>query len=412
MSGRPTAAILTIGSELLAGLRIDTNTAEIARGLAVAGYEVSEAISVGDDETLVAAAIARLCAVHPLVVCTGGLGPTHDDVTRRAAADALGLSLSRDERLMALLEAVAARHATPRAAEQVFTQAEVLDRAQVLDATTGTAPGQIVPTGLGVLALLPGPPSEMAPMLAQVIGRCRVGESHTADLGVVGMSESDAQVAVQAALSEYPSIAFTVLARPGDVRVILTEPSGEKRRLECAVDAVAAALGDNCYSLAGESLAQQVVAAAINAGAWVATAESCTGGLVAAALTEIPGSSDAFVGGVVSYGNQVKIDVLDVPPGLLAQYGAVSEECARAMAEGVAARLGATISVAVTGIAGPGGGSDDKPVGTVWFGVCEGSLSTAVSRHFKGGDRASVRSRATAVALDLVRRSLLGLPLS
>jgi nicotinamide-nucleotide amidase len=403
-----TAAILTIGSELVAGSRVDTNTAVIARALGAAGYAVIEAVSIGDDESIAAAAIARLCAQHRLVVCTGGLGPTHDDVTRKAAAHALGLGLERDQRLVELLRPIAARHTDPRAAEQVFTQSEVLAGAEVIDATTGTAPGQIVPTALGVLALLPGPPSEMEPMLARVVGTHAVGERATADLGVTGMSESDAQVLTQGALAAFPDMEFTVLARPGDVRVLLTEPLGDRARLAEAVDRVAGALGDNCYSTTGSSLAQVVVEMATARRVSVAAAESCTGGMVTAELTEVPGSSEALLGGVVCYSNQVKMDLLDVPAGLLAQYGAVSEECARAMAQGVGERLGAQIAVAVTGIAGPAGGSAEKPVGTVWFAVDTAQGTSAHVRHFKGGGRHSIRLRATATALDLVRRSLLG----
>ncbi len=404
-----TAAIVTVGSELVEGLRVDTNTAEIARALAPRGLRVSEAVSVGDDPALLSRLLARLTADHDLVVTTGGLGPTHDDITRQAAATALGVSLTRDPRLEDLLAPFVARHRDPVAAGSILVQAEVLDGAKVIDPTTGTAPGQIVATPAGFLVLLPGPPSEMRPMLEQALARYALIRAEPIELGVVGLSESDAQVTAQGALAAYPGVELTVLAKPGDVRVILLDDGAGPERLTAAADAVTDALGESCYATDGATLAEAVIACARATGATIATAESCTGGLVAASLTDVAGSSDAFCGGVVSYANQAKIDLLDVPAGLLAQFGAVSEETARAMAQGARERLGADIAVSVTGIAGPSGGTVAKPVGLVWFAIATSGGTTAVQRRFgERSSRASIRARATSTALDLLRLALKG----
>ncbi len=409
------AAIVTVGSELTHGLRVDTNTAEVARALTPRGFTVTETVSVADDEQLLAGVLGRLIADNDLVVTTGGLGPTHDDVTRSAASIALDRPLVVDERLVERLRPMVARHADPVAAAQVFTQAEVFDDAEVIDATTGTAPGLIVPTSRGTLALLPGPPSEMRPMLATLAERYPLTRAQTRDLGVTGMGESDVQVIVQRALDGAPGIGFTVLAKPGDVRVILVDEGTGPDALTERADAVTAALGAACYSSSGETLAETVIAAATGTTTRLATAESCTGGMVAAALTDVPGSSRVFLGSVVSYDNSVKSGVLGVSEQALLSEGAVSADTVRQMARGVVRLTGADLAVAITGIAGPDGGSADKPVGTVWFGLCardSNSGDTEVScfvRHFISGSRDSVRARATTVALDALRRQLLGL---
>jgi nicotinamide-nucleotide amidase len=403
-----TAAIVTVGSELTEGLRVDTNTAEIARDLQRYGFRVSEATSVGDDVSQLADTLARLAAAHALVVTTGGLGPTHDDVTRDAAAQALGVGLSPDESLVAFLEPFLARHRDSDAAEQVLTQALVLAGAEVLLPTNGTAAGQVAATPAGVMVLLPGPPREMRPMLAAWLERFTAVRAAAMDLGVTGMPESDVQLAAQRALSPYPGVGLTVLAKPGDVRVVLLDEGAGERELAVAADAVADEIGDSCYSVSGETLAETVIGVVRAAGVTVACAESCTGGMVCSALTDVEGSSAGLLGGVVAYANAAKVDLLDVPPGLLAQFGAVSEQTARAMAEGARARFGADIAVATTGIAGPDGGTAEKPVGTVWFAVSTAEGTTATLRQMGRADRYAVRSRATAIAMDLIRRAIPG----
>ena len=399
-----TAAIVTVGTELVRGLAVDTNTAEIAHVVSGAGIDVGETLSVADDEASLTEALRRCTASYDLVVVTGGLGPTHDDVTRQAAAEALGLRVVRDDSIIEILRP-SARHADDRAADQIFRQADVLEGATVLPAVRGTAPGQVVPTARGSLVLLPGPPREMRPLLHALAGSWRAGGVEPRVLRCTGLSESDLQMTAQDVLAGRPDIELTVLAKPGDVRVVLFDRGAGASGLDEALEAIAAAVGEPCYSTDGSSLAEVVIARARAAGLTVATAESCTGGLVGAALTDVPGSSAAYVGGVVSYSNEAKVTLLGVDPGLIAACGAVSDAVARAMAAGARDSLGADVAVSVTGIAGPDGGSADKPVGTVWFGVAGPDGVHAQLRRFVG-DRATVRERATSTALDLLRRAL------
>ncbi len=405
----PTAAVVTVGTELTEGLRLDTNSREIAAALSERGYEVSEIVSVGDDVDTLAENLARLTSRASLVVVTGGLGPTHDDITREAASAALGIELRRDEGIRAKLEAVVRRHRVGEAREQVFKQADVLEGAEVLPATTGTAPGQIVATPAGLLALLPGPPREMRGMLAHVLDRGEGSRPAVRELGVVGLPESDAQVVAQRVIGDEPGIRLTVLAKLGDVRVLLLDRGAGEAALDAALEAVCHDLGDACYTTEGRTLAEVVVHAASARKLTLATAESCTGGMVAAALTDVPGASDVFLGGVVSYSNEAKESLLGVPPEVLERHGAVSREAVTLMGIGAQERFGADVSVATSGIAGPAGGSAEKPVGTVWFDAHGPYGAWDVVRHYPG-DREAVRVRSTVFALDLLRRQILGLP--
>ncbi|MBI5230891.1 MAG: nicotinamide-nucleotide amidohydrolase family protein [Coriobacteriales bacterium] len=416
------AAIVTVGSELTEGLRTDTNTREIAHALAARGARVLEAVSVPDDAEILAESLRRLTSIYDVVIVTGGLGPTHDDITRVAAADALGLALRRDERLVALLEPMIGRHRDPEASAQVLEQALVLDGADVIDATSGTAPGLVVPTARGMLVLLPGPPHEMRPMLSEALERLTGARETARELGIVGMTESDVQVRVQRATQNIEGVGFTVLARPGEVRAVFVDEGGGPKALDEAAGAAGFSLGDACYATDGSTLAEVIVREATARGLTLSLAESCTGGLVAAALTDVPGSSAVFLGGVVSYSDEAKVSLLDVDPPTIEKRGAVSAETVEQMATGAQEAFGADIAVAVSGIAGPGGGSDEKPVGTVWFGVVTSRpVPTGARfpttphvdfvRHF-AGDRDGVRTRATAIALDSLRRAVLGLPIA
>lgn len=402
---RPVAAILTIGTELVRGLRTDGNGPEIARALGAAGYTVTSIVSVADDASAIAAALEALAARHDLVVATGGLGPTHDDLTREAASHALRRPLVTDASLLERLTPAARRHEEAEAAERVMRQAQVLEGAEVLSAVTGTAPGQVVRAGRATVLLLPGPPREMRPLLAAFLA-ARAGGTPPVRLRCANVTESDAQVRVARALERHPGVGLTVLASPGEVEVVLfDEGAGAAALAEAGHDA-RDALGDVCYSDDGASLAEVVVGRARAAGVRIALAESCTGGLVAAAITDVPGASEVLIASIVAYANEAKVADLGVDPELIAAHGAVSAEVARAMASGARMRHDATHAVAVTGIAGPSGGTADKPVGLVWFALATTGLEAqTVSRRFPG-DRAAIRTRSTVFALDLLRRAL------
>ncbi len=412
---RAGAAVVTVGSELTTGLRVDTNTAEVASALTAAGLRVSETVSLPDDYDALVRELARLAASVDVVVVTGGLGPTHDDVTRDAAAAALGLKTSRDAAIEQRLAAFAARHDDPDVASHIVRQADVIEGAVVLPATVGTAPGQVVPTPRGGrLVLLPGPPREMRPMLVAALEHLPASERAATRLfKCVGIGESDVQMRVERAMESVGAtgaVGFTVLARPAEVHVVLTDEHAGASLLTTAADAVEQALGAECFSRGDETLAEVVLQAARERGATVATAESCTGGMVAAALTDVPGSSDVFVGSVVAYSNDLKERLLGVPDETLEAFGAVSEETALAMATGALRSTGAQLAVSVTGIAGPGGAVPGKPVGTVWFALADTQGAVAQLRNVLG-DRAGIRERSTMYALDLLRRRLSGLPL-
>ncbi len=408
MSRTRIAAIITVGSELTEGLRVDSNTAIIARSISELGFKVTEAVSVGDDVAYLAQVLRRLTADCELVITTGGLGPTHDDITREASALALGLELSEDAEIASWLATVAMRHADIASREAVLTQALVLHGAKVLTPLAGTAPGQDVPTPAGRLILLPGPPHEMSEMLERALSAYDRSTARPRELGVTGMPESDVQHAAQRALTGREGIALTVLAKPGDVRVLLIDEGAGRVVLDEMALAVASELGTACYTTCGETLAEATVAQLMRCSESLSTAESCTGGLVSAALTDVPGVSDVFLGGVVSYSNAVKSEILAVPDALLAQYGAVSAQAAAAMAEGVRTLMGSDIAVSVTGVAGPGGATPEKPVGLVWLAICHHAGTEVFEQRFFGGSRESIRARATAKALDIVRRHLMG----
>jgi nicotinamide-nucleotide amidase len=402
----PIAAVIVVGTELVDGIRDDTNGAEVAQALAQAGYRVIRREILPDDAAVLSGRIRSLVAEHELVVVTGGLGPTHDDVTREAASAALGVTLTPDPAIEARLRPVLARHTLPEAAVQVMRQADVLEGARVILPGTGTAPGQLIPTGEGRLLLLPGPPHELRPMLAEALELIERGRrSSPKVLGCVGIPESDAQIVAQQVLSAHHGIGLTVLARPALVEVVLIDEGADAAGLSRAADDVAAALGDACYSTDGTSLAEVVVASASRRGLTIALAESCTGGLIAAELTAIPGASTALLGSVVTYSDDLKRDLLGVGEHTLREHGAVSAETACEMALGARRVTGADLALSVTGIAGPGGGTVDEPVGTVWFAVATAEGVRSEARHF-AGNRPVVRARATATGLDLLRRAL------
>ncbi|MDP2181941.1 MAG: molybdopterin-binding protein, partial [Actinomycetota bacterium] len=290
MSGtRGTAAVVTVGSELTTGLRLDTNTQEICAALTLHGYMVIETVSVADDTERLSLAIERLTSANDLVIVTGGLGPTHDDITREATSRALGLGLAEDPAIRAQLETIAARHADPEAALQVFVQAQVLHGARVISPTTGTAPGQVIETDTCVLALLPGPPHEMRPMLADVLGTATGPQAHV--IRCAGISESDAQVTALRVLAAHPGIDLTVLASPWLVDVVLPPAGADESALLQAGDEVADALGEWCFARdASTTLAGATVSALRERSLTVAGAESCTGGMIAAAFTDVAGA--------------------------------------------------------------------------------------------------------------------------
>ncbi|HET7039460.1 MAG TPA: competence/damage-inducible protein A [Gemmatimonadales bacterium] len=407
---------MTIGTELLLGLTIDTNAADLARTLVAAGARVTRKTSVPDEADAVRGALDEALARTRFVVVTGGLGPTRDDVTKRAAADLFGLPLVTDQAYLEQLEARWRRLGRPGAMPEANrTQAEVPAGATVLPNPRGTAPGLWLEDARGVVVLLPGVPHEMRAMaLAEVAPRVRAraepGRATTwRTIRTTGISES--AVADRVGPLE-PSLApITVAYLPSfegvDLRLTAwrMNPDEAERVLAAAVPRVRDAVGEGVYGEGDTDLAAVALAAAARAGARLAVAESCTGGLVGARLTAVPGASAVFAGGVIAYDDAVKRRELEVSADLIAAHGAVSEPVVRAMAAGARRRFGVESAIAVTGIAGPDGGTPEKPVGTVWFCAALGGRERTALVRFPG-DRHEVRTRAAQTALDLLRRVL------
>jgi len=406
-----TATTLTIGTEITSGATLDTNTRSIAQVLTANGYRITETFSVADVSNRIARALSRLCAEYDLVVTTGGLGPTHDDMTLAAAVDTFGLSITENNDLYERLRSVADAQLEPAAAEQVLRQATVPVGATIIMPSVGTAPGLVIPLQEydSTLLLLPGPPAEMLPMLYEFIGQLSIASKYRI-ARCVGVSESDAQILAQETLKRFPGINLTVLASPGDVRLMLIDDCSKPGTLDRALVAISKAFGIRCYSTDDKSLPEVLADHAKKAGVKIATAESCTGGLVGSAITSVAGSSKVYIGGVIAYDNSIKSDLLRVDPRLINEHGAVSVEVARGMAAGALTLFGSDIALSVTGIAGPGGGSRDKPVGLVIFAIATsigGLVRTASFARNMRGDRERIRERSTIFALDLLRRAIL-----
>ena len=405
--------LVTVGTELLLGFTVDTNGAEIARALAAHGVRIVCRTAVGDHADDIRRAVAEALQRTGAVITTGGLGPTRDDVTKTAVASLYGAPLEFDEDVWRALLARFAR-LLRKPAESNRSQAQVPRGATVLSNRWGTAPGLWLDGAPGLTIMLPGVPQEMRKLLEhEVVPRLAARAAGSVIRSRLVRTTAIAESALAERMGEFErDIAPLTLAYlPGIEGVDLRasawhlDPADADRRLAEAVRLLRERAGEHAYGEDGVDLAAVVLERARRLGCSLATAESCTGGLVGARLTEIPGSSEVYQGGVVCYSNRLKIDLLGVPAALIAEHGAVSEVVVRAMAENTRERLTTDIAVAVTGIAGPGGGSAEKPVGTVWIGLADAAGSAA--RHIVfAGSRQEIRARAAQMALFLLYRRL------
>jgi nicotinamide-nucleotide amidase len=405
--------LVTIGTELLLGMTIDTNGAEIAAGLAAQGVRVMRRTSVPDSGDAIRDAVAEALRRTGAVLTTGGLGPTRDDVTKKVVADLFDAPLEFDE---SVWEALLARFARleRKPAESNRSQAEVPRGASVLPNRWGTAPGLWLEGKPGLVIMLPGVPLEMRRLLEHEV-LPRLGPR--GDKAVIrsfllrtsGIPESSLAEKIGNVEAEIAPMTLAYL--PGlegvDLRFTAWGFSADEadRRLAEAAALVRGRAGEHVYGENGCDLAALVLEEARSRGIRLAVAESCTGGLLGARLTEIPGSSDVFVGGAIAYDNVLKRDLLGVPEPLIAEYGAVSEPVARAMATGAVRRFRVGGALAVTGVAGPAGGSPEKPVGTVWL-ACALDEEVVSRRILFPGARHEVRARAAQAALLLLHRHI------
>lgn len=413
------AEVIAVGSELLGSTRLDTNSLFIAERLSALGIELRAKAVVGDDRERLAEIFRQALTRADLVVVTGGLGPTDDDLTREAVAQVLDLAMDEDPAIVARIEQRFARRGM-RMPDVNRRQAQVLRGALALDNANGTAPGQFLDRGDKIVLLLPGPPRELQPMLIALcegaLGARASGERiYRTSLFVTGRSESHVEEAVQPIYSTWRTAAdpieTTILATPGQIELHLTtrsdDPAAARRVLQGAQERLVAALGPDVFSTDGRMMEQVVGDLLRERRLTLAAAESCTGGLLLSRLTDVPGSSEYVAGGAVLYSNALKTSFAEVPEDLIHAHGAVSEPVAVALAEGIRRRTGADVSVGVTGIAGPGGGTPAKPVGTVAIAVIVPGAPARVRTFSFPGGRTQIKFHATQGALDMVRRMLL-----
>jgi nicotinamide-nucleotide amidase len=410
------AEILAIGTELLTPLRSETNAVFLTGQLLQAGVDVGARVTVADDPGLLESAFRSALGRADIVIATGGLGPTEDDLTREAAAAALGRGLRRDPGILDGLRARFARYGRVMAPVNE-KQADLIEGAVMLPNPLGSACGQKVEAGGRLLFLLPGPPNEMQPMFEEQVlptirDRARGALLRTRVLRIASMSESDVEQVVAPIYKAFTNPRTTILGAAGQVELHLTAEGSSAEavaeRLEALAAALREALPGRVYSEDGRELPEVVADLLRERGLTLALAESCTGGLLAARLTSVPGASAFLERGYVTYSNRSKVELLGVDAAVLASAGAVSAEAASAMAAGARRAARADIGVAITGIAGPDGGTPEKPVGLVFIAT-EGPAGDRVRRiHFLGA-RERVRFQASQAALEMLRRGLLGL---
>lgn len=410
-----TAAVLSIGTELTRGELVNTNATWLAEQLTSLGFDVLEHVVVDDDPDRIVEALHRLSSRVQVVVATGGLGPTSDDLTAAAVGKALGVPLERD---VASLETIRQRYAA-RGREMPVSnekQADFPKGAVVLPNPIGTAPGFQVELGGARCAFLPGVPQEMhaifqrtiAPSIAKMAPR----NTHQVHLRSFGLTESEVAQRLAGLEEANPGVILGYRASFPEIEVKVHARSNDEAGAEALARRVAgevrARIGEAAYGEREDTFAGVVGKTLRDRGLTLAVAESCTGGLVGAMLTSVPGSSDYLLLDAVTYANSAKTRILGVTPECLRAYGAVSGETAAAMAEGALRIAGSDLAIAITGIAGPGGGSDEKPVGTVFLAIAAKGGSTVTKRVQLPGDRERIRTLAAYLALRMVRRAALG----
>jgi len=410
-----TAAVLSIGTELTRGELVNTNAAWLGEELTKLGFDVVEHATVDDHLDRIVTLLRRFAEVHRIVIVTGGLGPTSDDLTTLAAARAAGVGLRRDERVVEGIRQKfkAFGRVMP---ESNAKQGDFPEGAKILANPVGTAPGFAMTIGEARLFFVPGVPREMEHIfdesIMQAIAALAEPRAHQVHLRTFGMTESGVAEALAGLEEEYEGLTLGYRAHFPEIEVKVHVRADSSAHAELLAHSIAdrarEILGDAVFGGRADSFAAVVGRALRDAHKTLAVAESCTGGLVGEMLTQVPGASDYLLLDAVVYANSMKEAVLGVSPELLRAHGAVSSETAAAMAEGALRVAGADIAISVTGVAGPGGGTEEKPVGTVWFGLAQRGEPT-VTKHRKlpwGRDR--VRTLSAYVALELVRRAALG----
>ena len=412
------AEIIAVGSEMLISHRPDSNSLYLTEQLNLLGVDVIFKSIVGDNLRNLVAAAQHALFRSDIVVFSGGLGPTEDDLTREGVAEALGLSLHRDPEIVAKLEKRFADRGWKMAPNNA-KQGDVIEGATVLPNSNGTASGQWLSGEFEgrerIVILLPGPPHELRPLFESEVRerlRSKVPPAHlftrTLKIAMLGESMVDARVAP--IYKRYSDVETTILAAGGEIELHFKTRAATLEEAQARADEVAGLvedeLDDAVYSRDGQSLEQIVGYWLQMRGATVSVAESCTGGLLAERITSIAGSSRYFLGGAIVYSNELKTELAGVPTEMIERHGAVSREVAAALAEGIRYRCDSTLGVGITGVAGPGGGTAEKPVGLVFHAVAGDSGTEVIERKYPG-DRKRIRRFASTMALDMVRRKLM-----
>jgi nicotinamide-nucleotide amidase len=404
------AEIIAVGSELLTPDRLDTNSLFLTEELNKLGIEVVRKTIVGDNRELLAEAFRDALDRVPLIIASGGLGPTEDDLTRETVAELLGRKLIQNDAILRYIEGRFRQLGREMPAVNV-RQAMVPQGAEVLENPRGSAPGLWLEDKGRFVALLPGPPRELKPMYQeQVLPRLEKRRSGIRmfhrELRVAGMGESAVEQRIKPIYTRYGDVNTTILAAPGEIQIHLRiwtdQPTHAQKTLDEIVQGFELALTDRIYSQDGSSMEEVIARLLTMNNATISAAESCTGGLLAQRLTSIAGSSSYFLGGAVCYSNEMKTAWANVPAELIQTKGAVSTEVAIALADGIRRSVGSTLGVGITGIAGPGGGSDEKPVGTVHIALSHAGGVKERGVRFPG-DREAIRWHASQLALDMVR---------
>jgi nicotinamide-nucleotide amidase len=405
------AEIIAVGSELLTPFYSDTNSLFLTDRLNSLGIEVRFKTVVGDRADDLSTVLKEALSRSALIILTGGLGPTEDDLTRPVVAEVLGRALHEVPEIRRLIQERLARFGRPMA-ENNLRQALVPEGAAWLENKHGTAPGIWIEHGHNLVVLLPGPPGELeamfdaacVPRLAQTAKQQRI---RTRVYKVVGLTESEVDKRAAAVYTRYQNPTTTILAKPGAIEIHLRARAPSDKEADALLaelgDQIELALGEYVFSTQGESLEEVVGMYLVMRQKTLAVAESCSGGMLAERLTRNSGSSNFFLGGAICYSNALKTRLAGVPASLIEQHGAVSQPVAQAMAEGIRARTGASIGVGITGIAGPSGGSQEKPVGLVFVGLAD-ERGTQVREFRFPGNRERVRLWATQMALEMIRR--------
>lgn len=408
--------IISVGTELLLGQIVNTNAQEISRMLSELGFSVYYTTVVGDNPKRLKDALAIAAERADGIITTGGLGPTGDDLTKETIAAYCGLSCVMHEESRKRLEAYFKDRGTPMPKNNL-KQAEMPEGCLVLANDNGTAPGAVIETEKNLFIMLPGPPREMRAMLYDKVrpylAKKAEGVIRSRSLRLFGVGESAVEERLADKMQSMTNPTLAPYAKPGEVELRLTAKAGSKEEADALLapleEELREILGDVVYAVGENANLQTTVVELLREhGLTVATAESCTGGLVAKKLTEVSGASACFHCGMVTYANDQKEQLLGVRHETLKQYGAVSKETALEMSRGVKERSGADIGIGITGIAGPDGGSDEKPVGLVYVSICAKDVHLSYRLNLSG-NREMVRERAALHALDLVRRCVLGI---